>query len=347
MKLRLLAALLGVVTMTAQAAAPGPYSAVYIGAMQAVGMNNLGQVVGVFTSGANQYQAALYNGSALSTLAGVTGTSYATGINDAGQISGTYSDSDIGFLYSGGVVTNLPIWRATGIDNQGNVAGVADRPNVPYAGDAVIYNNGVTSSVNLGGPTTFALGITKGGTLFGTGNLPDSAALTPFTSKNGVTTSYENVFTDPTTFLASANDNNQFVGMEVGSGRSFLYSGGVVDYAAAGTFMASINNAGWIVGGEQDLDTQAIVKGLLWIDGVSYDINSLVDPAAGWTFTGAKLINDKNQIVAEGCNAAGCGSVLLSPQVAAVPEPETYGMMLIGIGAIGFAARRRRKPAAL
>ncbi|MCB5189563.1 PEPxxWA-CTERM sorting domain-containing protein [Methylobacillus arboreus] len=30
-------------------------------------------------------------------------------------------------------------------------------------------------------------------------------------------------------------------------------------------------------------------------------------------------------------------------QVAAVPEPETYAMLLLGLGAIGFAARRRSK----
>lgn len=31
-------------------------------------------------------------------------------------------------------------------------------------------------------------------------------------------------------------------------------------------------------------------------------------------------------------------------QVAAVPEPETYALMLAGIGALGFVARRRRNP---
>lgn len=33
---------------------------------------------------------------------------------------------------------------------------------------------------------------------------------------------------------------------------------------------------------------------------------------------------------------------LMGPQVAAVPEPETYAMMLAGLGVIGFAAKRRR-----
>lgn len=29
--------------------------------------------------------------------------------------------------------------------------------------------------------------------------------------------------------------------------------------------------------------------------------------------------------------------------IAAVPEPETYAMMLAGLGLVGFAARRRRQ----
>ena len=45
-------------------------------------------------------------------------------------------------------------------------------------------------------------------------------------------------------------------------------------------------------------------------------------------------------------NAAAVSAVfaqgLMGPQVAAVPEPETYAMLLAGLGVIGFAAKRRR-----
>jgi hypothetical protein len=38
----------------------------------------------------------------------------------------------------------------------------------------------------------------------------------------------------------------------------------------------------------------------------------------------------------------GHGS-LLSQTIPAIPEPETYAMMLAGLGLLGFVARRRRQ----
>lgn len=44
-------------------------------------------------------------------------------------------------------------------------------------------------------------------------------------------------------------------------------------------------------------------------------------------------------VVSGGGTGSYSGSVMLSP----VPEPETYAMMLAGLGVMGFIARRRRK----
>jgi hypothetical protein len=41
-------------------------------------------------------------------------------------------------------------------------------------------------------------------------------------------------------------------------------------------------------------------------------------------------------------NTEVCGVTTIQGQVAAVPEPATWAMMLLGFGAIGFASRRRR-----
>lgn len=39
----------------------------------------------------------------------------------------------------------------------------------------------------------------------------------------------------------------------------------------------------------------------------------------------------------------GNGQLTISPVVAAVPEPATWAMMILGMGAVGFAMRRRQK----
>lgn len=357
MKLRLLASILSVLTFSAHAAAPGQYSVTSLGALTGLDLNNKGQVAG-YISGSGGQQAAVYKSGAVSTVAGATGTSFANGINDAGQISGNFGDyAEQGFLYSSGSLTAIANFEARGIDNKGNVAGILTQqlPFGAYSTTSSLYANGQTTDVSLGGQFMRTIGISKGGTMFGFGNPADSGASNPFTYRNGVLTDYSNVFGSPA-FVGAANDHNQLLGTDMASLSHFIYSNGVVEYLPGGVGYYGINNSGWAVGAQQDTNDLSFLKGLLLVDGVSYDLNSLVDPGAGWNITGASVINENNQILAQGCNATGCGSLLLSPltagspagspvsgPVAAVPEPETYGMMLLGMAAIGVAARRRRR----
>jgi hypothetical protein len=57
---------------------------------------------------------------------------------------------------------------------------------------------------------------------------------------------------------------------------------------------------------------------------------------------GTYVIEVAGKVVGNGGGAFGSDLTISPSAVAAVPEPETYGMMLGGLGLIGFIARRRK-----
>lgn len=62
-----------------------------------------------------------------------------------------------------------------------------------------------------------------------------------------------------------------------------------------------------------------------------------------WTLAASHLVPDTYYFLVSG-NVLGNGAASYSGNlsVAAVPEPETYAMLLAGVGVVGFLARRRR-----
>ena len=111
----------------------------------------------------------------------------------------------------------------------------------------------------------------------------------------------------------------------------------------SGSFINSqangINASGQVVGDSWSGSVQhAFITGA---NGVGMtDLNSYASLAGGAYFTLASGINDSGQIIAQASNSF---AYLLTPSVAAIPEPGELGLMMSGFGLTMTLARRRQQ----
>ena len=82
----------------------------------------------------------------------------------------------------------------------------------------------------------------------------------------------------------------------------------------------------------------------LWGDGKMISSGTQGDAKAHLSFSGNSNFSNYS-LKLKGFNIYGdgsyCGKIVISP----VPEPQTYAMILIGLGLVGFSARRRKRDA--
>lgn len=97
-----------------------------------------------------------------------------------------------------------------------------------------------------------------------------------------------------------------------------------------------INDAGQIVGWATNISGSP-QRAFLWQAGTLIDLNSFIDAALGFTLTAAEGINDRGDIVGWGTVGGQTHAYLLQ----AVPEPETWALLLAGLGILTLAARQR------
>jgi hypothetical protein len=97
-----------------------------------------------------------------------------------------------------------------------------------------------------------------------------------------------------------------------------------------------LNELGWTVGSAAVGDGQ---HGFLYRGGRTYDLNSLLaaEDAGRWVLTLGTDINDKGQIIGEGMFNGKPMPFLAT----LVPEPDTYALMLCGLGVVAWSARHR------
>jgi probable HAF family extracellular repeat protein len=168
-----------------------------VGESVANGINKLGSVVGYSIIANGSRHAFLYSGGVMAPIRNLSTESWssAVGINNSGEISGSFSPGfgagDHAFLYSGGSNIDLGTFggrnsHAYKINNTGNVVGAADDAN--GVSHAFIYKNkqmkdlnsfhGVSSSTNL----IISFGINDKGQIIGYGSGGGTYLLTPDTN---------------------------------------------------------------------------------------------------------------------------------------------------------------------
>lgn len=343
-------------------------------ASAAAGINNLGQVVGLYADGNQLNHAVAWIdgrtvelGSATANWGferfsnpwGMSGS--AIGINDAGQIAWTSTDinkASHATVWANGVTTNLGTLGgaqsdARGINQAGQIVGQAQDVNGNW--QAVVWNNGQPTQLGAPAGNLYwqAEAVNSGGQVVGIGVRQSDNTRQPVLWDQGVASNLEAPWTRSYQIWAHGLNN---VGQVVGSVkapndvdyyRAVLWNNGVATEldVPSGFYAAEakgINDAGQIVGFMLSHDDGVRFRAATWINGQVIDLNSLLPASvvdAGWVLLGANAINDAGQIVGQAFNAKTnvIDAFVLTP----VPEPGTFAMMLAGLGVVAVRVRQR------
>lgn len=291
-------------------------------------INNAGQVVGYMSTSDKHFHAYVTNagGQGMRDLGTNGGTdSMAARINSNGQIAGNYTSAGTRRAFSTdgqGHWTSFPTsidgW-VSGINNSGKVVGAQVHDDLDYTvimftaqadGSGYTEQAAPTGSAGRG---TYGVAINNGGlalaTWDGTGGWEARSYVV-----NGTTWTDIGNLGDAYTHASSINDTGIVVGTS-----ATRYTGGDPDYYYFNGY------------GTQHGFIWSAASGMI-------DLNNLVSLNNGAYISYVVDINNAGQILAR---SSDNHTYLMSLSTAAVPEPETYALMLLGLGVVAAASRRK------
>jgi len=341
-------------------------------------INDSGQVVGYYYKNGTTH--AFITGSNgvgmtdIGTLGGVP--SQAFSINNSGQVVGYYrpKDSDIFQAFITGAngvgIVDLGTSKfsvATSINNSGQVVGY-DLSSFSGSGFITGPNGIGMTSV---GTSSSNYSINDSGQVAGTSLLSSDPLLSHafITGANGV--GMTDLGASGGNFATGINNSGQVVGgmdrntYTLHGSHAFITGAngvGVTDLGTMGgdwSVANSINDSGQVVG-VAGYDDWVDVSSFIYSNGVMVNLSYLdAVITGGWTGLVASGINNNGQIVGHGTLHGVNQAFLLSGAdqtefflsytpfslPLSIPEPETYAMLLAGLGLVGFMARRRKETA--
>ena len=319
-------------------------------------INDAGQVVGSSKTASGETHAFLTgaNGMGMSRVGMSTNSwSEAVGINNAGQVIGNYPsyyvDPEQWLMRASSFITGPNgegrrwlDFQATGVNDAGVVVGW-DFPKEPLIYSWLIYPaayNGVydggterISGLLSSGTHARLLAVNNSGQAVGvdSGNAVLGSLYYPRTPP-GLWTDIGALTRDYYSEAVGINEAGQVIGSYgYGVSNAFITNAGATELTDLGTLGGlgssayGINDIGQVVGwaNTENGAQHAFVTGPNG-EGMT-DLNSLVHLSEGVVLTTAMGINNKGQVT-----------------VLAIPEPETYTLMLAGLGLIGFVAWRQK-----
>jgi probable HAF family extracellular repeat protein len=288
----------------------------------------------------------LYTFTAINDPLGTNLGSYPGGINNGGQIAGTYFPTTgfQGFVYQAGAFATLSVpgafaTSANAINDAGQTVGFYSLGNGYSLG--FLDNSGTFTTVNdpLATGDNELTGINNAGQIVGYYFGPGGSGLVSgFLYHGGTFTTIDDPLGIDGTEIYGINNAGQIVGYYYdGSGNThgFLYSGGIfttIDNPGGDTVLTGINDAGQIIGAANGIGN------FLYSGGT---FTHLADPLAPGNTTALTGINDAGQIVGYYSDSSDFLYGFLATPAASTPEPSTLAMTFAAL--LGIAAYRARK----